>query len=91
MKPNSEPPAPSLSGPSWSEYARRDASLTFGFDYGGNEGVQTMTVKELMAELETKNPDALVYRYVGGEVIAEAVECTEEVKLDNDETGVLLN
>jgi hypothetical protein len=50
-----------------------------------------MTVKELMAELETKDPDALVYRYVGGEVVAEPVECTEQVKINKDEDGVLLN
>jgi hypothetical protein len=51
-----------------------------------------MTVKELITELQTKNPDALVYRYVGGEQVAEPVGCTEGVKVDNeDETaGVLL-
>lgn len=50
-----------------------------------------MTVKELMAELERKDPDAPVYRYVGDELVAEPVGCTEEVKTDNDKAGVLLN
>ena len=50
-----------------------------------------MTVKELIAELQTKNPEAAVYRYVGGEAGAEPVGCTEEVKIEEDKAGVLLN
>lgn len=50
-----------------------------------------MTVKELIAELKTKDPNALVYRYIGGEMVAEPIECTEEIKTNKDEAGVLLN
>lgn len=50
-----------------------------------------MTVRELIAELQTKDPETPVYRYVGGEAGAEPVICTEEIQTDNGEAGVLLN
>lgn len=53
--------------------------------------MRPMTVKELIAELQTKNPEAPIYRYVGGEAGAEPVICMEEVKVDEDRAGVLLN
>lgn len=49
-----------------------------------------MTVKELIAELQTKNPEAPVYRYVGGQLGVEPVIATEDVKVD-DNKAVLLN